>query len=227
MVKLISPLKSCGLIQKEEYSTWFGSGWNRISPMSYLKSSSAAPPFEPTIRATRSPVAWGQASCGRCPHLVFTIGNHRTSFRVICRLVMALSFVSTIGRLPLTPVRFGRSTARCAARPRWFASSAAIVDKAIIDNNVMVFSASYCPYCRQVKSLFKELNVDHAVWELDERADGDDIRGILLEKTGQRTVPNVFISGKHVGGCDGKFLPKLRTSSRRKKALCVLLTSVN
>ncbi|PXF49818.1 Glutaredoxin [Gracilariopsis chorda] len=115
---------------------------------------------------------------------------------------MALSFVSTLGRLPLSPLGLGRSSARCAVRPRWFASSASIVDNAITENNVMVFSASYCPYCRQVKSLFNELDVDHTVWELDERADGDDIKGVLLEKTGQRTVPNVFIGGKHVGGCD-------------------------
>lgn len=35
-------------------------------------------------------------------------------------------------------------------------------------------------------------------------ADGADIQAALLEWTGQRTVPNVFIGGKHIGGCDGK-----------------------
>lgn len=34
-------------------------------------------------------------------------------------------------------------------------------------------------------------------------ADGDAIQAALLEWTGQRTVPNVFIGGKHIGGCDG------------------------
>ena len=35
-------------------------------------------------------------------------------------------------------------------------------------------------------------------------ADGSDIQSALGEWTGQRTVPNVFIAGNHVGGCDGK-----------------------
>lgn len=33
--------------------------------------------------------------------------------------------------------------------------------------------------------------------------DGSDIQSALAELSGQRTVPNVFISGKHIGGCDG------------------------
>lgn len=33
-------------------------------------------------------------------------------------------------------------------------------------------------------------------------ADGPEIQGLLLELTKQRTVPNVFIKGQHIGGCD-------------------------
>lgn len=32
--------------------------------------------------------------------------------------------------------------------------------------------------------------------------DGADILDALLQKTGQKTVPNVFVNGEHVGGCD-------------------------
>ncbi len=32
--------------------------------------------------------------------------------------------------------------------------------------------------------------------------DGSAIQGALAEMTGQRTVPSVWIKGKHVGGCD-------------------------
>ncbi|MBA0683415.1 hypothetical protein Goari_025077 [Gossypium aridum] len=47
--------------------------------------------------------------------------------------------------------------------------------------------------------------------------DGSDIQAALFEWTGQRTVPNVFIGGKHIGGCDstmalhkeGKLVPLL------------------
>ncbi|KAI0562578.1 glutaredoxin [Gracilaria domingensis] len=117
---------------------------------------------------------------------------------------MNLTFASPLGRFPINALRAARQNSRCATRPRWYASTGSTVNKAISDNNVMVFSASYCPYCMRVKSLFADLNVDHTVWELDERDDGDDIKGFLLEKTGQRTVPNVFVKGSHVGGCDGK-----------------------
>ena len=33
--------------------------------------------------------------------------------------------------------------------------------------------------------------------------DGSDVQAALAEWTGQRTVPNVFIGGNHIGGCDG------------------------
>ena len=32
--------------------------------------------------------------------------------------------------------------------------------------------------------------------------DGDQIQVALHKMTGQRTVPNIFINGKHLGGCD-------------------------
>lgn len=36
-----------------------------------------------------------------------------------------------------------------------------------------------------------------------QQGDGDDIQAALAQWTGQRTVPSVFIGGKHIGGCDG------------------------
>ncbi|KAJ0402579.1 hypothetical protein P43SY_006818 [Pythium insidiosum] len=76
------------------------------------------------------------------------------------------------------------------------------VQAAIKSEKVLVFSKTYCPYCARVKALFEDLDVDHEVVELDERPDGSDIQEILLSLTKQRTVPNVFIKGQHVGGCD-------------------------
>mmetsp|Transcript_58054 Transcript_58054/g.173266 ORF Transcript_58054/g.173266 Transcript_58054/m.173266 type:complete len:84 (-) Transcript_58054:68-319(-) len=66
----------------------------------------------------------------------------------------------------------------------------------------MVFSKSYCPFCRKTKNIFKEMNVDAKVIELDEIDNGDQIQAALLEMSGQRTVPNVFIKGDHIGGND-------------------------
>ena len=39
-------------------------------------------------------------------------------------------------------------------------------------------------------------------YELDEQSDGAAIQAALLEITGQRTVPNIFVKGQHIGGCD-------------------------
>lgn len=38
----------------------------------------------------------------------------------------------------------------------------------IKNNNVMVFSKSYCPYSSQAKAMFTKMNVDHEVLELDQ-----------------------------------------------------------
>lgn len=70
------------------------------------------------------------------------------------------------------------------------------------DNAVMVYSKSYCPYCSQVKGLFQQLNVPAKVVELDQIADGEDVHEALKELIGKSTVPQVFIGGVHIGGCD-------------------------
>ncbi|KAK7052460.1 glutaredoxin, partial [Favolaschia claudopus] len=79
-----------------------------------------------------------------------------------------------------------------------------LVETAIKDNKIMIFSKSYCPYCKRAKALFaKQFPEEKAtVFELDEREDGAAIQGYLAEKTGQRTVPNIFVNTKHVGGND-------------------------
>jgi glutaredoxin 3 len=75
--------------------------------------------------------------------------------------------------------------------------------KSEIDKNeVVVFSKSYCPYCTATKNLMSDMKIDAKVYELDQRKDGDAIQAALLDMTGQRTVPNVFIKGQHIGGND-------------------------
>ncbi|XP_075880819.1 thioredoxin reductase 3 isoform X2 [Nelusetta ayraudi] len=76
------------------------------------------------------------------------------------------------------------------------------IQELIDSNQVMVFSKSYCPYCLQVKDLFNELNVPCNVLELDLIDDGTNYQDMLLEMTGQKTVPNVFVNKTHIGGCD-------------------------
>lgn len=69
---------------------------------------------------------------------------------------------------------------------------------------VVIFSKSYCPFCTKTKNLFTGMDIPNsvAIHELDVIENGKQIQDELLEMTGQRTVPNVFIKGAHLGGND-------------------------
>ena len=70
-------------------------------------------------------------------------------------------------------------------------------------NPCIVYSKTYCPYCSDVKDLFeKQLKISAKVIELDTLADGDDVQAALMEISGMRTVPQVFVGGELIGGCD-------------------------
>ncbi|KAF4121940.1 glutaredoxin 3 [Geosmithia morbida] len=80
-------------------------------------------------------------------------------------------------------------------------TSASAKAQQYIDNNaVVVFSKSYCPYCSATKSLLSSLDAKPTVLELDQLEDGSDLQEALQEISGQRTVPNVYIKQKHIGG---------------------------
>jgi glutaredoxin 3 len=74
------------------------------------------------------------------------------------------------------------------------------VESAIASNQVIIFSKTYCSYCRHAKSVLQSKKIPFQAIELDNRPDGSDIQDYLEEKTGQRTVPNIFVQLKHIGG---------------------------
>eukprot|EP00740_Mantoniella_antarctica_P003622 CAMPEP_0181365662 /NCGR_PEP_ID=MMETSP1106-20121128/10212_1 /TAXON_ID=81844 /ORGANISM="Mantoniella antarctica, Strain SL-175" /LENGTH=180 /DNA_ID=CAMNT_0023480803 /DNA_START=41 /DNA_END=583 /DNA_ORIENTATION=+ len=78
----------------------------------------------------------------------------------------------------------------------------ALVLKKNADNPVTVWSKSWCPFCNQVKAMFDKLGVPYLAMELDNFHEEADILTALVELTEQRTVPNIFIGGQYVGGCD-------------------------
>jgi glutaredoxin 3 len=83
-------------------------------------------------------------------------------------------------------------------------SNATTKAQALIDAHpVVVFSKSYCPYCRATKTLLNEKlgsQDKYYLMELDQVEDGAALQDALEEMTGQRSVPNVFIGKKHIGG---------------------------
>lgn len=64
-------------------------------------------------------------------------------------------------------------------------------------------SKSTCPFCKRTKQLFNGMDQPFELIELNERSDGGDLQMALARLTGQRTVPNVFVNGEHLGGNDG------------------------
>ena len=67
-------------------------------------------------------------------------------------------------------------------------------------NAVKMYTTQVCPYCQRAKALLKQRGVD-AIEEV--RVDLDPTeRDRMIELTGRRTVPQIFIGATHVGGCD-------------------------
>ena len=63
---------------------------------------------------------------------------------------------------------------------------------------VEVYTTSYCPYCVRAKMLLRRKGVDFT--EIDVTGD-DELRAKMVELSGgRRTVPEIFINGKIIGG---------------------------
>jgi len=91
------------------------------------------------------------------------------------------------------------TTARASSPTRIMAAKTKA--QGIIDENpVVVFSKSYCPYCKATKSLLSESGVKAHILELDQIDDGAALQDALYDITNQRSVPNIFIGQKHIGG---------------------------
>ncbi|CAD5187508.1 glutaredoxin-C8 [Musa acuminata AAA Group] len=103
--------------------------------------------------------------------------------------------MTAVAVLAVATSLFGLSDASAAKK-------VAFVKKTVSSHDIVIFSKSYCPYCRKAKAVFKELKKEPYVVELDQREDGYEIQDALSEMVGRRTVPQVFIQGKHLGGSD-------------------------
>ena len=67
-------------------------------------------------------------------------------------------------------------------------------------SHVTMYPSAFCPYCVRAKQLLKNRGVED-IQEI--RVDQDAAqRAHMMEITGRRTVPQIFIGDRHVGGCD-------------------------
>jgi glutaredoxin 3 len=82
-------------------------------------------------------------------------------------------------------------------------------------NKVVMYTTGYCPFCSRAEMLLTQ----RGVTEIEKiRIDEDTAqRTLMMERTGRRTVPQIYIGETHVGGFDdlaaldkaGKLLPLL------------------
>jgi glutaredoxin 3 len=66
--------------------------------------------------------------------------------------------------------------------------------------NVRMYATATCPYCIRAEALLKSKGVE-AIDKI--RIDLEPARRkAMIEETGRNTVPQIFIDGRHIGGCD-------------------------
>jgi glutaredoxin 3 len=69
-----------------------------------------------------------------------------------------------------------------------------------VSASVLMYTTAICPYCIRAKQLLKSRGVE-GIEEV--RVDLDPVRREeMMQKTGRRTVPQIYIGDTHVGGCD-------------------------
>ena len=62
---------------------------------------------------------------------------------------------------------------------------------------VLMYTTAICPYCVNAKKLLAQKGVDVEEIRVDQNP---QLRNEMIEKSGQRTVPQIWIGDRHVGG---------------------------
>lgn len=68
---------------------------------------------------------------------------------------------------------------------------------------VEIYMKATCPYCIRAKTLLEQKGVEPEEIAVD--FGGDKRQEMVSRANGRMTVPQIFINGKHVGGCDDLF----------------------
>ena len=64
---------------------------------------------------------------------------------------------------------------------------------------VTIYSSDFCPYCMRAKALLRKKEVAFNDIVVDGRS---DLRAEMSARAGSNSVPQIWINGEHVGGCD-------------------------
>ena len=84
------------------------------------------------------------------------------------------------------------------------------VSELIANEPVLLFALEWCEFCWSVRKLFarmgiryRSIDLDSLPYQADDR--GGKIRAVLAQRIGSPTIPQVYVSGKHIGGCTELF----------------------
>lgn len=67
---------------------------------------------------------------------------------------------------------------------------------------VILYSTTYCPYCTRARQLLESKGIAYTEIQIDEKPDK---REEMIAKSGRTSVPQLFINGQHIGGCDDMY----------------------
>lgn len=67
-------------------------------------------------------------------------------------------------------------------------------------SEVTIYTKSWCPYCQKAKALLDSKHVTYE--EIDVGHDPEGQAAMTKRAHGRSTVPQIFINGSHIGGCD-------------------------
>jgi glutaredoxin 3 len=68
--------------------------------------------------------------------------------------------------------------------------------------SVLMYCTATCPYCIRAEQLLQQKGVALEKVRIDLEPSQRDV---MVERTGRRTVPQIFVGSTHVGGCDDLF----------------------
>jgi glutaredoxin 3 len=65
---------------------------------------------------------------------------------------------------------------------------------------IEIYSADYCPHCTRAKSVFDRYGLTYTEYDITKDMAGRE--EAMTRSGGRKTVPQIFIDGTHIGGCD-------------------------
>jgi cysteine synthase A len=89
-------------------------------------------------------------------------------------------------------------------------AAARFVTQVVEEEGVVMFALEWCEFCWSARKMFTRLGIAYRSVDVDsveyQKEDlGGRIRGVLTDRTGAKTLPQIFVGGEHIGGATDLF----------------------